>query len=70
MELSAVDNIFITQPCRDNTLYLLRLVDEMLISEIDQNLPVLDLAAISICDFSFSLKNLLLERRKSRRAKG
>lgn len=43
VELSAEDNIFISQPCRDNTLYLLRLVDEMLISEVDEILPVLHL---------------------------
>ncbi|KAJ1424747.1 WD40/YVTN repeat-like-containing domain superfamily [Sesbania bispinosa] len=39
VDLSAVDNIFIAQPCRDNTLYLLKLIDEMLISEIDKELP-------------------------------
>ncbi|GLU16070.1 hypothetical protein SLE2022_325200 [Rubroshorea leprosula] len=36
--LSSEENIFISQPCRDNTLYLLRLVDEMLISEIDNKI--------------------------------
>lgn len=40
MDSSAVENIFVSQPCRDNTLYLLSLVDEMLISEIDHKLPV------------------------------
>ncbi|XP_057974811.1 BEACH domain-containing protein B isoform X2 [Malania oleifera] len=39
VDLPSEDNIFITQPCRDNTLYLLRLVDEMLVSEVDHNLP-------------------------------
>jgi hypothetical protein len=41
VDLSAAENIFISQPCRDNTLYLLKLIDEMLISEIDKELPVL-----------------------------
>lgn len=40
MDLSSEENIFVSQPCRDNTLYLLRLVDEMLSSEIDLKLPV------------------------------
>jgi small ligand-binding sensory domain FIST len=40
MDLSSAENIFVSQPCRDNTLYLLRLVDEMLISEIEHKLPV------------------------------
>ncbi|KAI8015885.1 BEACH domain-containing protein B [Camellia lanceoleosa] len=39
IDLSSEDNIFVSQPCRDNTLYLLRLVDETLISEINQKLP-------------------------------
>ncbi|KAJ4967218.1 hypothetical protein NE237_019067 [Protea cynaroides] len=39
LELSSEDNIFVSQPCRDNTLYLLRLVDEMLIAEIGHKLP-------------------------------
>lgn len=38
LDLSSYENIFIAQPCRDNTLYLLRLVDEMLISEFDNKL--------------------------------
>ena len=40
VDLSAKENIFSSQPCRDNTLYFLRLVDEMLISEIGNKLPV------------------------------
>lgn len=40
VDLSSEENIFVSQPCRDNTLYLLRLVDEMLISEIDHKVPV------------------------------
>lgn len=40
MDLSSEENIFLSQPCRDNTLYLLRLVDEMLTSEIEHKLPV------------------------------
>lgn len=40
VDLSSEENIFVSQPCRDNTLYLLRLVDEMLVSEIDHKIPV------------------------------
>ena len=40
VDLCSEDNIFASQPCRDNTLYLLKLVDEMLISEIDHELLV------------------------------
>lgn len=39
-ELSSEDNIFLSQPCRDNTLYLLKLVDDLLIFEIDAKLQV------------------------------
>lgn len=39
LEASFEDNIFLSQPCRDNTLYLLKLIDEMLISEFDLKLP-------------------------------
>ncbi|KAK9032820.1 hypothetical protein V6N11_017863 [Hibiscus sabdariffa] len=39
VDLSAEENIFSSQPCRDNTLYLLRLVDEMLISAVGNKLP-------------------------------
>lgn len=46
MELSSEESIIMSQPCRDNTLYLLRLIDEMLMSEMDQNLPVFILAGI------------------------
>lgn len=56
VELSASDNIFISQPCRDNTLYLLRLIDEMLISEIDKELPVLGLPAIFMYELFFLIK--------------
>ncbi|KAG6608127.1 BEACH domain-containing protein B, partial [Cucurbita argyrosperma subsp. sororia] len=41
VDLSSGENIFVTQPCRDNTLYLLRLVDDMLIAELDHQLPIL-----------------------------
>ncbi|XP_058069394.1 BEACH domain-containing protein B isoform X3 [Magnolia sinica] len=40
--LSSEENIFVSQPCRDNTLYLLRLVDEILISERGHKLPFLE----------------------------
>lgn len=39
IDLSAEENIFLLQPCRDNVLYLLKLVDEMLISESDHKIP-------------------------------
>ncbi|KAI4307513.1 hypothetical protein L6164_030691 [Bauhinia variegata] len=66
VELSAVDNIFISQPCRDNALYLLRLVDEMLMSEIDQKLPYpgseseFSLEGEEHKDYSSALKEVLL----------
>lgn len=40
VDFSSEENMFVLQPCRDNTLYLLRLVDEMIISELDNKLPV------------------------------
>ncbi|KAL5705340.1 hypothetical protein ACHQM5_023655 [Ranunculus cassubicifolius] len=40
--LSSEENIFVSQPCRDNSLYLLKLVDEMLIFETAQKLPYPD----------------------------
>lgn len=40
IEVSSAENIFFTQPCRDNTLYLLRLMDELLISESADKLLV------------------------------
>ncbi|KAI3460067.1 hypothetical protein Pfo_016730 [Paulownia fortunei] len=39
INLSTEENVFVSQPCRDNTLYLVKLVDEMLISEMDHWLP-------------------------------
>ncbi|MED6109928.1 hypothetical protein PIB30_038190 [Stylosanthes scabra] len=68
VELSAVDNIFISQPCRDNTLYLLRLIDDMLISEIDKELPFfgsdsdfhLNLEMESHKEYSSALKEVLV----------
>ncbi|KMZ59450.1 hypothetical protein ZOSMA_68G00360, partial [Zostera marina] len=38
LNVSTEENIFISQPCRDNTLYLLKLIDEMLTSEIDDEI--------------------------------
>ncbi|XP_062026093.1 BEACH domain-containing protein B isoform X1 [Rosa rugosa] len=58
LELSSEESIFVSQPSRDNTLYLLRLIDEMLISEMDQNLPF----PASTTDFS--LDSLELECHK------
>ncbi|XP_022855737.1 BEACH domain-containing protein B-like [Olea europaea var. sylvestris] len=53
IELSTEENIFVSQPCRDNMLYLLKLVDEMLISEIDHKLPVYYLKLLPASLFSF-----------------
>ncbi|KAK4792509.1 hypothetical protein SAY86_022944 [Trapa natans] len=39
LDFSSEENIFVLQPCRDNTLFLLRMVDEMIISELDNKLP-------------------------------
>ncbi|KAJ8762560.1 hypothetical protein K2173_007999 [Erythroxylum novogranatense] len=39
VSFSSQENIFATQPCRDNTLFLLRLVDEMVISETEHKIP-------------------------------
>lgn len=39
----AEENTLVSQPCRDNTLYLVKLVDEMLISELGDRLPVCSL---------------------------
>ncbi|CAK7347274.1 unnamed protein product [Dovyalis caffra] len=38
VDFSFEENIFAAQPCRDNTLYLLQLMDEMLVAEIDHNI--------------------------------
>lgn len=58
VDISSDDNIFVSQPCRDNTLYLLRLVDEMLISELDIKLP------LPASSSDFSLDSLDLESLK------
>ncbi|XP_057426071.1 BEACH domain-containing protein B isoform X2 [Lotus japonicus] len=68
VDLSSVDNIFMSQPCRDNTLYLLKLIDEMLISEIDKELPFfgcdfdshLDLEIECHKEYSSALKEVLI----------
>ncbi|CAH9105180.1 unnamed protein product [Cuscuta epithymum] len=39
VDFSTVENTLVTQPCRDNMLYLLKLVDEKLLSEISYKLP-------------------------------
>ncbi|XP_073132382.1 BEACH domain-containing protein B isoform X2 [Henckelia pumila] len=39
INLSAEENVFVFQPSRDNTFYLLKLIDEKLVSEIDYWLP-------------------------------
>nr|XP_027094520.1 BEACH domain-containing protein B isoform X2 [Coffea arabica]XP_027094521.1 BEACH domain-containing protein B isoform X3 [Coffea arabica] len=37
--VSIEENIFVSQPCRDNVLYLLKLVDDILIFEVDHKIP-------------------------------
>ncbi|KAI3896170.1 hypothetical protein MKX03_000290, partial [Papaver bracteatum] len=39
VELSSEDNILVSQPSRDNTLYLLSLIDEMLVFNLEIKLP-------------------------------
>ncbi|CAN8244848.1 unnamed protein product [Cochlearia groenlandica] len=58
VELSSEDNIFLLHPCRDNVLYLLRLVDEMLVREFGSRL----LFPANSTDFSEDL--LQLENRE------
>nr|XP_011458851.1 PREDICTED: BEACH domain-containing protein lvsC isoform X3 [Fragaria vesca subsp. vesca] len=58
VELSSEESIIMSQPCRDNTLYLLRLIDEMLMSEMDQNLP------FPASSSDFSLDSFESERQK------
>ncbi|KAH0942843.1 hypothetical protein HID58_002480 [Brassica napus] len=54
VELSSEDNIFLSHPCRDNVLYLLRLVDEMLVREFGSRL----LFPANSADFSEDLLQL------------
>ncbi|KAL4566093.1 hypothetical protein LXL04_030203 [Taraxacum kok-saghyz] len=58
VDLSSRENILSSQPCRDNTLYLLKLVDEMLISELDNKLP------FPACGYDFSPEQIQLEKDK------
>ena len=60
VELSHQENILASQPCRDNTLYFMRLIDEFLLSEIDHKLPVSNLSESSNKVVSSSI--LLLPR--------
>ncbi|KNA15279.1 hypothetical protein SOVF_099670 isoform A [Spinacia oleracea] len=39
IEFSHEENLLASQPCRDNALYFMRLIDELLLSEIDHKLP-------------------------------
>lgn len=39
IDLSSEDNIFVSQPCRDNILFLFKLLDENIMSEINFKLP-------------------------------
>ncbi|KAK8597059.1 hypothetical protein V6N12_065535 [Hibiscus sabdariffa] len=50
VDISSKENIFSSQPCRDNTMYFLRLVDEMLISEIGNKLPFPAISSESFLD--------------------
>ncbi|KAK1406699.1 hypothetical protein QVD17_38307 [Tagetes erecta] len=58
VDLSSRENILSLQPCRDNTLYLLKLVDEMLISELDNNLP------FPACGYDFSPERIEMQNDK------
>ncbi|KAJ9567814.1 hypothetical protein OSB04_003780 [Centaurea solstitialis] len=58
VDLSSRENILSMQPCRDNTLYLLKLIDEMLISELDNKLP------FPACGNDFSPECIELENDK------
>ncbi|XP_076899562.1 BEACH domain-containing protein B isoform X2 [Bidens hawaiensis] len=58
VDLSSRENILSLQPCRDNTLYLLKLVDEMLISELDNSLP------FPACGYDFSPERIQLQNDK------
>lgn len=58
VDLSSRENILSLQPCRDNTLYLLKLIDEMLISELDNKLP------FPACGNDFSPECIELENDK------
>lgn len=43
LEISSEDNIFMSQPCRDNTLYLLKLINDLVIIESGNNVLVVNL---------------------------
>ncbi|XP_042456540.1 BEACH domain-containing protein B isoform X2 [Zingiber officinale] len=60
LEISSEDNIFMSQPCRDNTLYLLKLINDLVIIESGDNVlfPIL-----GICS-DFSSDNLETENKK------
>ncbi|GKB07990.1 BEACH domain-containing protein B isoform X1 [Tanacetum coccineum] len=58
VDLSSKENILSLQPCRDNTFYLLKLIDEMLISELDNKLP------FPACGYDFSPERIELENDK------
>ncbi|KAD4386161.1 hypothetical protein E3N88_26330 [Mikania micrantha] len=58
VDLSSRENVLSLQPCRDNTLYLLKLIDEMLLSELDNNLP------FPACGYDFSPERIELENDK------
>ncbi|KAJ0790760.1 putative transcription factor WD40-like family [Helianthus annuus] len=58
VDLSSRENVLSLQPCRDNTFYLLKLIDEMLISELDNNLP------FPACGYDFSPERIELENDK------
>nr|CAD1832089.1 unnamed protein product [Ananas comosus var. bracteatus] len=51
IEISSEENVFMTQPCRDNALYILKLIDELLINESSDNLLFPDIGLSS--GFSF-----------------
>ncbi|XP_015579782.2 BEACH domain-containing protein B isoform X1 [Ricinus communis] len=68
VDFSYDENIFSGQPCRDNALFLLRMIDEMLVSDVDHKVlfPAngLDMSPDSIefetqKDYDFSLYEIL-----------
>lgn len=58
VELSSEDNIFISQPCRDNTLFLVKLAEEVLVHEQGHLLPVYIIHLIRLNIWWFKYKIL------------
>ncbi|KAK6938070.1 PH-BEACH domain [Dillenia turbinata] len=56
VNISSDENIFLSQLCRDNTLYLLKLADEMLLLDNDYTLPY-PASCSEFCIESFEIEN-------------